>query len=67
MNEGNEADIFEYHDPIDESVSKNQGIRFMYKDGSRIIFRLSGTGSGFGLNKLVQLLEFILKNMKKKK
>lgn len=39
------ADIFDYTDPVDHSVSKNQGIRFMLKDGSRIIFRLSGTGS----------------------
>lgn len=37
-------DIFEYTDPVDGSVSKNQGIRFIFKDGSRIIFRLSGTG-----------------------
>ena len=42
---GNKADVFEYTDPIDGSVSKNQGIRFMYKDGSRFVFRLSGTGS----------------------
>jgi len=39
------ADNFEYVDPIDKSVSKNQGIRFIFTDGSRIIFRLSGTGS----------------------
>jgi len=38
------ADMFEYNDPIDKSVSKNQGIRFIFKDGSRIVFRLSGTG-----------------------
>merc|ERR1719277_886985 len=37
-------DVFEYNDPVDESVSKNQGIRFIFTDGSRIIFRLSGTG-----------------------
>jgi len=37
-------DIFEYTDPVDGSVSKNQGIRFIFTDGSRIIFRLSGTG-----------------------
>jgi len=37
-------DIFEYNDPVDGSVSKNQGIRFIFTDGSRIIFRLSGTG-----------------------
>merc|ERR1740130_1561215 len=37
-------DMFEYLDPVDESVSKNQGIRFIFEDNSRIIFRLSGTG-----------------------
>jgi phosphoglucomutase len=37
-------DVFEYNDPVDGSVSKNQGIRFITEDGSRIIFRLSGTG-----------------------
>jgi len=39
------ADEFEYTDPVDKSVSKNQGVRFLFTDGSRIIFRLSGTGS----------------------
>nr|QNH72575.1 phosphoglucomutase isoform 100 [synthetic construct] len=38
-------DNFEYTDPIDNSVSKKQGIRIIFEDGSRIIFRLSGTGS----------------------
>merc|ERR1719511_620994 len=37
-------DMFEYNDPVDGSVSKNQGVRFIFEDGSRIIFRLSGTG-----------------------
>merc|ERR1711865_949712 len=37
-------DMFEYTDPVDGSVSKNQGIRFIFEDQSRIIFRLSGTG-----------------------
>merc|ERR1719195_2608479 len=37
-------DMFEYVDPVDGSVSANQGIRFIFEDGSRIIFRLSGTG-----------------------
>ena len=39
------ADQFCYIDPIDNSESKNQGLRFIYEDGSRFIFRLSGTGS----------------------
>lgn len=38
------ADDFEYTDPVDGSVSKNQGIRFV-KNNWRIVFRLSGTGS----------------------
>merc|ERR1711870_2895 len=37
-------DVFEYKDPVDGSVSKNQCIRIIFEDGSRIIFRLSGTG-----------------------
>ena len=40
------ADNFSYHDPVDGSVSKNQGIRILFDDGARIIFRLSGTGTG---------------------
>ena len=39
------ADDFEYVDPIDGSVASNQGLRFVFTDGSRFIFRLSGTGS----------------------
>jgi phosphoglucomutase len=39
------ADDFAYTDPIDGSVAKGQGLRFVFDDGSRIIFRLSGTGS----------------------
>jgi len=39
------ADDFEYHDPVDKSVTQHQGIRLVYPDGTRIIFRLSGTGS----------------------
>jgi len=38
-------DDFSYEDPIDGSVSSKQGIRMIFADGSRIIFRLSGTGS----------------------
>lgn len=37
-------DDFEYKDPVDGSVSKKQGIRVMFTDGSRVVFRLSGTG-----------------------
>ena len=39
------ADDFSYTDPIDGSVSSKQGIRIGFTDGSRIVFRLSGTGT----------------------
>ena len=39
------ADEFSYTDPIDHSVSSQQGIRVGFKNGSRIVFRLSGTGT----------------------
>lgn len=39
------ADSFTYTDPIDGSVSKNQGLRIEFESGSRIVFRLSGTGT----------------------
>ncbi|MGB5440250.1 MAG: alpha-D-glucose phosphate-specific phosphoglucomutase [Gammaproteobacteria bacterium] len=39
------ADNFAYTDPVDGSVSENQGIRIGFSDGSRIVYRLSGTGT----------------------
>ena len=39
------ADDFEYTDPVDGSVASKQGLRFVFTDSSRFIFRLSGTGS----------------------
>ena len=39
------ADDFAYHDPVDGSVSRNQGIRVLFEGGSRVVFRLSGTGT----------------------
>jgi phosphoglucomutase len=39
------CDDFSYLDPVDGSVSNGQGIRILFTDGSRIIFRLSGTGT----------------------
>ena len=39
------ADSFSYTDPVDGSVSANQGIRVLFEGGSRIVFRLSGTGT----------------------
>ena len=40
-----DADDFAYHDPVDGSDSKSQGIRLLFSDGSRIVYRLSGTGT----------------------
>jgi phosphoglucomutase len=39
------ADDFSYTDPVDRLVSTKQGIRIMLDDGSRIVCRLSGTGT----------------------
>ena len=39
------ADDFAYLDPIDGSLSQQQGIRILFADGSRIVYRLSGTGT----------------------
>ncbi len=39
------ADDFAYTDPVDGSVSAKQGVRIMFEDGSRIVLRLSGTGT----------------------
>jgi phosphoglucomutase len=39
------ADDFAYTDPVDGSVSAQQGVRLLFDDGARVIFRLSGTGT----------------------
>jgi phosphoglucomutase len=39
------ADDFSYTDPIDGSVATKQGVRIIFESGSRIVFRLSGTGT----------------------
>ena len=39
------ADQFDYTDPVDGSVSRNQGVRIFFEGGARIVFRLSGTGT----------------------
>ena len=41
-----EADDFSYTDPVDGSVSTQQGVRIRLADGSRVVCRLSGTGTG---------------------
>ena len=40
-----DADDFAYHDPVDGSDSAHQGIRILFADDSRIVYRLSGTGT----------------------
>lgn len=45
MKPGFKAINFGYTDPVDNSVSANQGYIFSYPDGSRFVFRQSGTGS----------------------
>ncbi len=39
------ADDFSYTDPVEGSVSKNQGLRIIFEDGARIVYRLSGTST----------------------
>ena len=39
------ADNFSYTDPADGSVTKGQGLRILLDDGSRVVVRLSGTGT----------------------
>lgn len=39
------ADDFAYTDPVDGSVSRNQGVRVLFEGGSRFVMRLSGTGT----------------------
>jgi phosphoglucomutase len=39
------ADDFAYHDPVDGSDATGQGIRILFEGGSRLVFRLSGTGT----------------------
>jgi phosphoglucomutase len=52
------ADDFQYDDPVDGSVSKNQGIRVLFEGGSRVVFRLSGTGtSGATLRVYIERFE----------
>jgi phosphoglucomutase len=40
-----QADDFSYRDPVDGSVSTRQGVRILFEDGARIVYRLSGTGT----------------------
>ncbi len=40
-----EADDFAYRDPVDGSLTERQGVRIRFRDGSRVVLRLSGTGT----------------------
>ena len=40
-----DADDFSYKDPIDGSLSTGQGVRLLFEDGGRLVYRLSGTGT----------------------
>jgi len=52
------ADDFAYHDPVDGSTSEHQGIRILFTGGSRLVLRLSGTGtSGATLRLYVERYE----------
>jgi phosphoglucomutase len=52
------ADDFSYTDPVDGSVSQHQGLRLVFDDGSRIVYRLSGTGtSGATLRVYIERFE----------
>ena len=52
------ADDFAYHDPVDGGDSEHQGIRLHFEDGSRIVYRLSGTGtSGATLRVYIERFE----------
>lgn len=52
------ADDFAYHDPVDGSVSEHQGIRVLFEGGSRVVYRLSGTGtSGATLRVYIERFE----------
>jgi len=52
------ADDFEYTDPVDAGVSRHQGLRIGFDDGSRIVYRLSGTGtSGATLRVYIEQFE----------
>ncbi|MDP1708173.1 MAG: alpha-D-glucose phosphate-specific phosphoglucomutase [Gammaproteobacteria bacterium] len=40
-----QSDDFAYTDPVDHSVSRQQGVRILFECGARIVYRLSGTGT----------------------
>ncbi len=56
------ADDFAYHDSVDGSVTTAQGIRMVFDDGSRVVFRLSGTGTA-GATLRVYIEKYEAKNL----
>jgi phosphoglucomutase len=56
------ADDFAYHDIVDGSTTTNQGIRIVFDDGSRVIYRLSGTGTA-GATLRVYIEKYEAKNL----
>ena len=62
--EVSKADNFQYVDPIDKSVTKNQGIRVFFTDGSRFVMRLSGI---FKFDFLIYRHEILTSLIKKEK
>ena len=56
------ADDFAYHDIVDGSNTANQGIRIVFQDGSRVIYRLSGTGTA-GATLRVYIEKYEAKNL----
>ena len=40
-----DVNVFSYEDPVDGSVAHNQGVRVQFDDQSRVVYRLSGTGT----------------------
>ena len=55
------ADEFTYTDPVDQSLTENQGVRITFVDGSRFVMRLSGTGTQ-GATLRVYLERFVDRN-----
>jgi phosphoglucomutase len=56
------ADDFAYHDPVDHSDTSRQGVRVIFDDGSRVVYRLSGTGTA-GATLRVYIEKYDSKNL----
>ncbi|KAF8375725.1 hypothetical protein PRIPAC_82154 [Pristionchus pacificus] len=52
------TDNFEYTDPVDGSVAKKQGLRVLFEDGSRLVFRLSGSTQTIGIDCSCKMEQF---------